>query len=187
MTPPSHTAADLRLRGQAGPLRARLHRPIEPDGHPLLVLFPAGSIDRADRLCQGLCLRAGLMVIAASHRRLPAGLHDGVMVVEWSAEHATELGADPNRLLIGGEGIGGSLATSVAMHAREQHWPVLAGPLLINPDSGTLQGALSPPGLAPTIAITSGDSHYDDLLHAALFLTGRTSSLAGRSRPPPIP
>jgi acetyl esterase len=66
-----------------------------------------------------LAAEGGVVVVAAGLRGFPAAR----AVLEWSAVHAANLGADPERLLVGGEGAGAALAAMVASYAREQGWP----------------------------------------------------------------
>lgn len=72
-----------------------------------------------DATCRSLCAMEYLVLA------LPAGTHppDATLAVEWVAEHATDLGADSTRLLVGGTGAGARLAAAVVRHAREQGWP----------------------------------------------------------------
>jgi acetyl esterase/lipase len=115
----------------------------------------------ADRLFRGLCSHAGVLVLARSCQSMAGDLqlHDAIAVLEWAADHAAELGADPARLLVAGAGTGGDLAAAVALYARDQGWPVLTRQILINPildtvPADTASGELA--GLAPAIVITSG-------------------------------
>ena len=50
--------------------------------------------------------------------------------MEWAADHAHQLGADPDRLVVAG----GGLAAAVALHARDEGWPPLSRQVLIGPD-----------------------------------------------------
>lgn len=51
----------------------------------------------------------------------------------WTAEHARELGMDPDRLLIAGQSAGGGLAAGIALMARDRRGPPLIGQVLIYP------------------------------------------------------
>lgn len=51
----------------------------------------------------------------------------------WTAEHAAELGIDPDRLIIAGASAGGGLAAGTALLARDEGGPALAGQVLIYP------------------------------------------------------
>lgn len=98
--------------------------------------------------------RAGLAVLAVP---LPAGLEipveaaadDATTALEWAADHAAELDADPGRLLVAGEGLGAGLAAGVCLHARDLGWPVVGRQLLVLPTFAP--GPASPP-LAPSLA-----------------------------------
>ncbi|MFZ3561451.1 MULTISPECIES: alpha/beta hydrolase [unclassified Streptomyces] len=51
----------------------------------------------------------------------------------WTAEHAREIGMDPDRLIIAGQSAGGGLAAGTALLARDRQGPALAGQVLIYP------------------------------------------------------
>ena len=119
--------ADTRLRGLAGPQPARTYFPSVAGNPPMLVFLPAEGIDHADRLCRAVCMSAGVVVLSVSYRQplWPDGWSDATLATEWAADHASELGADPDRLLLVGAGGGAELAAAVAAHARERGWPPL--------------------------------------------------------------
>ncbi|WP_219459864.1 alpha/beta hydrolase fold domain-containing protein [Nonomuraea rhizosphaerae] len=129
---PDHAAvrlvADTRLRGAAGPLPVRTYWPAATPAAPMLVFLPADGIEGADALCRAACSGAGVVVLSVSYRkpRRQDGRCDAILATEWAADHARELGADPDRLLLAGEGAGAELAAAVASHARERGWPPLA-------------------------------------------------------------
>jgi acetyl esterase len=121
-----HRIADLQLRGNTSPLPVRVYWP----GHaasqpvPLLVfcVVGAGAGPEAETTCRRLSEDPGLLVLAVS---CLAGGRDGTAVLEWAAEHAAELGADPGRLLVAGRGAGGAVAAAVASRARAARWPAV--------------------------------------------------------------
>ncbi|TRV74373.1 alpha/beta hydrolase [Streptomyces sp. 130] len=51
----------------------------------------------------------------------------------WTAEHARDLGMDPDRLIIAGQSAGGGLAAGVTLLARDRRGPRLMGQVLIYP------------------------------------------------------
>jgi acetyl esterase len=142
--------ARLALRGAAGRLWSDLHRPAGASGTPLLVFFP--DAHRPVVLPEQLCQDAGLAVLV-TRAATPA---DAVTVVEWAAEHAADLGADPARLLVGGERAGARLAAAVARHAGDRRWPPLLRQVLVRPDPGTEPA----PGSAPATVVTSGGTDH---------------------------
>jgi acetyl esterase len=151
--------ADVQLRGLAGPLWTRVAWPGPGGSGPspaLLVCFPAAGpvAGDADPLSRELCARGGVVVLALSSPVTPetpvqAALQDATTVLEWAADHAAELDADPGRLLVAGDGPGGGIAAATALHARDQHWPALARQLLVFPD---FPAGPASPLRAPTLA-----------------------------------
>lgn len=63
----------------------------------------------------------------------PYPVRDCYAGLVWTAEHAEELGIDPDRLIIAGASAGGGLAAGTALIARDEDGPTLAGQVLIYP------------------------------------------------------
>lgn len=122
-----HRIADLQLRGSTSPLPVRVYWPGQAASQPVpLLVFcivGAGAGGRAEQACRRLSEDAGLLVLGV---RCLAGAHDGMTVLEWAAEHAAELGADPARLLVAGQGAGDAVAAAVISQARAAGWPEVA-------------------------------------------------------------
>jgi acetyl esterase/lipase len=118
--------ADLQLRGNTSPLPVRVYWPAQAASQPVpLLVFciaGAGAGSRAAATCRRLSEDPGLVVLAVS---CLTGAPDGTTVLEWAAEHAAELGADPRRLLVSGQGTGGAVAAEVASQARAAEWPAV--------------------------------------------------------------
>jgi acetyl esterase len=129
--------AEVRPLEVAG-LRSRLYVP-ESEGGGLLVFFHGGggvlgSLDSHEQPCRFLAAEAGVRVLSVDYRlapeaKFPAAVDDALAAFDWAREHAAELGADPDRVGVGGDSAGGNLAAVVAQHADPA--PALA--LLIYP------------------------------------------------------
>jgi acetyl esterase/lipase len=82
--------------------------------------------------------RLGMAVASVEYRLAPE--HGGQTPVEdcyaglrWVADHATQLGLDPDRIVVTGNSAGGGLAAGVGLLARDRGGPHLAGLLLQSP------------------------------------------------------
>ena len=63
----------------------------------------------------------------------PVPVEDVYAALVWMAEHATELGIDPERIVIIGASAGGGISAGVALLARDRGGPALLGQLLVCP------------------------------------------------------
>ncbi len=63
----------------------------------------------------------------------PAPVEDCYAGLVWTAEHAAELGIDPDRIVIAGVSAGGGLAAATALLARDRGGPALFGQVLLCP------------------------------------------------------
>jgi acetyl esterase len=134
---------EFAIEGPGGPLRIRLYTPEGQGSHPLLVFFHGSgfvlcSLDTHDGICRNLCAGGGCVVASVDYRlapetKFPGPTEDCLVATRWCAEHATELGADPARVLVGGDSAGGNLAAVVALRIRDEGGPPLIGQLLLYP------------------------------------------------------
>jgi acetyl esterase/lipase len=79
-----------------------------------------------------------LTVVSADYRLAPehpypAPVEDCYAGLVWLAEHAAELGADPDRIVVAGPSAGGLYAAATALLARDRNGPRLAGQMLLSP------------------------------------------------------
>ncbi len=123
------------------PLGARIYAP-SPGVLPLLLYFHGGGftiggLETHDSLCRQLALRSGAAVVALDYRlapehRFPVAVDDSWSAMHWLHANAATLGVDGDRLAVGGDSAGGTLAAVCAVHARDIGLP-LRGQLLITP------------------------------------------------------
>ena len=135
---------DLEVPTPAGPMPARLYVPRSEDQRPsgLLVFLHGGGLiygglDSHDAVCRLLAERAGVRILTLDYRlapehKHPAALEDCWAGFQWAAEHTDELGADPERVAVGGDSAGGYLSAAVAIKAAEAGVPC-AFQLLVYP------------------------------------------------------
>lgn len=143
---------ELQLAAFDGtPLRARLYAPSHDRLPPLLYLhgggFVIGGLETHDSLCRQLALRSGGAVLALDYRlapehRFPTAVDDAWAALHWLAgPGADALGLDGERLAVGGDSAGGTLAAVCSLHARDRGLP-LSLQVLITP--GTTAHADTP-------------------------------------------
>ncbi|WP_085903811.1 alpha/beta hydrolase [Kiloniella majae] len=145
------------VEGPEGDIPIRVYRPVEainetaPNAakkHPTLLYFHGGGwvlgdLDSHDAITADLASQAKVQVIAVDYRLAPehvypAALDDCWAVYQAITESPEIFGANSDRLIIGGDSAGASLAASVALIARDINLlgfnaPSLKGQLLIYP------------------------------------------------------
>lgn len=80
----------------------------------------------------------GMVLVSVEYRLAPehpypAPVEDCYAGLRWAAEHAQEVGIDPERILVAGASAGGGLTAAVALLARDRGGPSLIGQVLISP------------------------------------------------------
>ena len=109
---------------------------------PTLLFFHGGGwmygdLDSHDAACRFLAERSGVRVLAVDYRLapeepFPAAYDDAVAAYRWLVENAESVGADRDRLAVGGDSAGGCLAATTAIEAAREGLP-LAFQLLVYP------------------------------------------------------
>ncbi len=85
---------DLTIEGAAGPLPARLYRPDNSAGLPLIVYFHGGGfvlcgLDSHDNICRSLARRSGALVLSVDYRLAPeARLPGRRRWIAWAGQRA---------------------------------------------------------------------------------------------------
>jgi len=120
----------------------RIYRPHQAQGAIVWLHgggFVMGDLDTEHSSATRVADGSGTVVISVGYRRapehrFPAALDDAYAVLSWTAEHAAELGIDPERIAVGGHSAGAGLAAAVALRARDQHGPPIRFQLLNQPE-----------------------------------------------------
>jgi acetyl esterase len=163
--PPAHleNVVNRSIALPHGEVRVRIYHPHTRRHLPVLVFFHGGgfvlgSLDSHDSLARMLALGADCIVVSVDYRlapehRFPAAVEDCFAALCWAHEHAVELGAVGGKIVVGGDSAGGNLATVVALRARDQGGPAIAGQLLVYPVTqlrGSLGGSM----------VTNGEGYF---------------------------
>ncbi|MBD0669415.1 alpha/beta hydrolase [Streptomyces sp. CBMA156] len=135
---------ELEIDGPACRLPIRVYRPQSDGPLPVLVYFfgggwVVGSLETSDAICRALAKLTPCVVVSVGYRLapehpFPAATDDCYAGVKWVAEHASEIGADPARIALGGDSSGGNLAAAMALMARaDDDGPQIAAQVLVYP------------------------------------------------------
>ena len=114
-------------------------RPAAPA--PCVYFIHGGGMVMGDRytgIPVDLVVRFGVTAVSVEYRLAPehpdpAPVEDCYAGLVWVAEHAAELGIDPDRIMVNGQSAGGGLAAGVTLLARDRGGPSLAGSALVCP------------------------------------------------------
>jgi acetyl esterase len=133
------------VAGGAGEIGARIYTPVAAGSAPLPALvyfhgggFVLGDLDTHDTLCRALAAEAVCKVIAVEYRlapehKFPAAVEDAYAATKWVEDNASLIGADPNRIAVGGDSAGGTLAAVVTQLAKIKGAPKIIYQLLFYP------------------------------------------------------
>lgn len=145
--PPVEMASveDRLIPGDESDIPIRIYRPhSETIGLlPVLVFYHGGGwvicdLDTHDDACRSLAAEGDCMVVSVDYRlapehKYPAAVDDAWASLLWVAENGTSIGADNQRIAVGGDSAGGNLAAVTALMARNQGGPEIALQLLVYP------------------------------------------------------
>ncbi|MGL9619487.1 alpha/beta hydrolase [Bradyrhizobium sp. U531] len=141
---PDVTTHDGTLPGRAGELPYRLYTPANADAlAPGFVFFHggglvAGGIATHDRIAAALAHATGCRLVSVDYRLapehpFPAAVEDAITATEWVAREAASLGIDADRLVVGGDSAGATLAAIVCQEAAQTAGLAIAAQCLICP------------------------------------------------------
>jgi acetyl esterase len=116
----------------------RIYRPHQARGAVVWLhggAWVVGDLDTEHLWAPWLAKCAAAVVVSVGYRLapehpFPAALDDAYAVLTWTAEHATELGIDRERIAVGGHSAGGGLAAAAALRARDEQGPPIRFQLL---------------------------------------------------------
>jgi acetyl esterase len=160
---------DLTLPARDGhAVPVRLYAPSK-EILPLLVYFHGGgftigSVATHDALCRALSHLAHCAVVSVDYRlapehKFPVAANDAWDAVQWLSNNATRLGLDGQRLAVGGDSAGGTLAAVCAIQARDSALS-LALQLLFYPGCAAHQDTPSHKTFARGFALEEAHINY---------------------------
>lgn len=147
-TLPKRELAQVRddsVAGRAGPIAIRQYVPVDvPDGrYPAILFFHgggwvSGDLDSHDDICRHMAHVSGVQVIAVNYRLapenpFPASVEDAIDTYSMLLAHSARWNIDTGKIALMGDGTGGTLASVVAIHARDMCQPIPVCQLLFYP------------------------------------------------------
>lgn len=134
---------EVYARNGSHRVRVRLYYPSRRAGLPLVVYLHGGGfvlcdLESHDDFCRELAHASGCGIASVEYRlapehRYPVPLEDCYAATRWLARNAAHLGFDASRIAVAGDSAGGTLATAVALLARDRRGPTLRHQLLLFP------------------------------------------------------
>ncbi|WP_250282484.1 MULTISPECIES: alpha/beta hydrolase [unclassified Frankia] len=151
-----------------------------------------GSIDMVHFLVAPLAVTLDAVVISVGYRLapehpFPAAFDDCLAVLRWMAAESAELGIDPTRIALSGVSAGGTLATGVALAARDHGGPAIRLLHLVTPslddraDTASMRRRWGPEHLSPRLARECWAAYLRDVAGdvPAVAAPARAGDLAG--------
>lgn len=142
---PVNNITDRGIPGPGGAIPIRIYTPLDTlrRAMPALVYFHGGGyvlgdLDVVHSACTILANRAHAVVVSVDYRLapehpFPAAVEDAWAATRWVADNATLLDVDPERIAVGGDSAGATLAAVTALANRDSDYPALAYQLLFYP------------------------------------------------------
>jgi acetyl esterase/lipase len=139
------TGIDGALPGPAGDIPYRLYAPAADvsEDLPGFVFFHGGgmiggSIETHDLVAAALAQTTGCRLVSVDYRlapehQFPAAIEDAIAATRWVSGHAPSLGIDAERLVVGGDSAGATLAAVVCQESLQNGGPAISVQCLICP------------------------------------------------------
>jgi len=119
-----------------------------PDGQgpfPIFIYYHGGGwvlgdIESTDASCRLIANRTKSIVVSVNYRlapeyKFPTAVEDAYSALVWAYKNGISFNGDVSRLIVGGDSVGGNLATVVTMIARDRMGPSITGQVLIYPST----------------------------------------------------
>lgn len=121
------------ISGPKGPLRLNIFRPKSAQKLPVVVYYHGGgwilgSMKTHENLVKKLALHGNAVVVFVNYTpspeaQYPEPLEEAYTALTYVAENLNEFNADPERIIIAGDSVGGNMSIAVAFMAIERGGP----------------------------------------------------------------
>ena len=118
--------------------------PEHPANKPGVLLFIHGGVwivgnfQNHQRLLRDLVVGSGQVGVFVEYTPLPAAkfptqLEESYAALKWTAEHASEFGADGTRIAVAGNSVGGNMSAALTLMTKDRHGPKISYQVLFIP------------------------------------------------------
>jgi acetyl esterase/lipase len=119
-------------------------KPDRVEGHPGVILFVHGGVwivgnfENHKRLLRDIVVESGQPAVFLEYTSLPEAkypvqMNQAYAALEWTAKHAADLGADPNRIAVAGNSVGGDMTAALTLMAKDRKGPKISYQVLLWP------------------------------------------------------
>ena len=133
------------IPGPTADLPIRIYKPTEAVNLPVIIYFHGGGfvlnfLDIYDASLSRLANQTGYAIVSVNYQKapehpFPIPFDDCYATLQWVIAHADEIGVDRNSIAVAGDSAGATLASAVAIKARDNKVAISAQ-LLIYPCNG---------------------------------------------------
>ncbi len=128
---PVAAVEEIVIPGPGGDIPARLYRPLNAPTGPLPVLvfyhgggWMQGDLETHDQPCRLLANKSGGLVLSIDYRlapehKFPAAVDDCLAAFRWVRDNGADIGADGERIAVGGDSAGGNLSAVVCQQIAQ--------------------------------------------------------------------
>lgn len=145
----------------------RLYAPKLSNGPPVMLYlhgggYVLGGLESHDDVCAEISDRAGIAVVGVNYRLAPEHPFPAAFNDAWAV--LQHLSGQYDKIIVGGDSAGGNLSAALALKARDEGGPKIAGQVLIYPGLGgdVTKGSYVAQANAPGLA-TKDVLYYRDI------------------------
>ncbi|MEV9641421.1 alpha/beta hydrolase [Mammaliicoccus sciuri] len=141
--PPVAKVENRKIPVHDGEIGVRIYTPVGQGPFPLLMYYHGGGwvigdLETSDAGCRLLAEQTGRVVVSVDYRlapeyRFPVPVEDSYAALCWANDHASELNAIADDIVVSGDSAGGNLAAVMAILSQENNGPAITAQALIYP------------------------------------------------------
>ncbi|MEL3962488.1 alpha/beta hydrolase [Lysinibacillus endophyticus] len=141
--PPVAKVENRQIPVHEGEITVRIYTPEGEGPFPLFVYYHGGgwvlgNLETSDAGCRLLAENTKRVVVSVDYRlapefKYPVPVEDSYAALCWAHDHADELNAIADDIVVGGDSAGGNLATIMTILSEENDGPAISAQALIYP------------------------------------------------------